>query len=281
MPDNRVPDNAFTHGGRFHADDVFSAALLTYLNPNLEIERGFSPPDNFPGIVFDIGFGEFDHHQVDSRIRENEIPYAAFGLLWEKYGQEILGEQEAERFDRSFVQPLDLCDNKGGDNPIAKIIATFNPVWDDKNSADDAFKEALKFALTILIKKFEYIQAITRADLVVRNALENAMDKILVLPIYAPWKHVVKGTDILFIIYPSKRGGYNAQGVPKDEEGEEELKIAFPEQWGGLDEDKLREVSGIETITFCHSSGFIIAADTLEDTIKACKKTEETMWENL
>ena len=25
---------AFTHGGKFHADDVFSAALLFYINPD-------------------------------------------------------------------------------------------------------------------------------------------------------------------------------------------------------------------------------------------------------
>ena len=24
---------AFTHGGKFHADDIFSSALLLYLNP--------------------------------------------------------------------------------------------------------------------------------------------------------------------------------------------------------------------------------------------------------
>ena len=32
---------AFTHGGKFHADDVFSAALLLYLNPEIVIAGGF------------------------------------------------------------------------------------------------------------------------------------------------------------------------------------------------------------------------------------------------
>lgn len=31
---------AFTHGGKFHADDVFSAALLLHFNPQLTIQRG-------------------------------------------------------------------------------------------------------------------------------------------------------------------------------------------------------------------------------------------------
>ena len=28
---------AFTHGGKFHADDVFSSALLLYINPEISI----------------------------------------------------------------------------------------------------------------------------------------------------------------------------------------------------------------------------------------------------
>ena len=104
---------AFTHSGKFHADDVFSAALLLYLNPEITITRGNRVPDDFEGIVFDIGRGRYDHHQKDSRVRENGIAYAAFGLLWEELGAEILGEELADKFDESFVQPLDNNDNTG------------------------------------------------------------------------------------------------------------------------------------------------------------------------
>ncbi len=83
---------AFTHSGKFHADDVFSSALLLYLNPEITILRGNKVPEDFDGIIFDIGRGRYDHHQKDSRIRENGIPYAAFGLLWEELGTEILGK---------------------------------------------------------------------------------------------------------------------------------------------------------------------------------------------
>lgn len=104
---------AFTHGGKFHADDVFSATLLLYLNPEIVITRGNRVPENFAGIVFDIGRGRYDHHQKDSRVRENGVPYAAFGLLWEELGGAILGEELAAEFDEAFVQPLDNNDNTG------------------------------------------------------------------------------------------------------------------------------------------------------------------------
>ena len=45
---------AFTHSGKFHADDVFSAALLLYLNPEITITRGSRVPEDFDGIVFDL-----------------------------------------------------------------------------------------------------------------------------------------------------------------------------------------------------------------------------------
>mgnify|MGYP000526703625 FL=1 len=94
--------SAFTHSGKFHADDVFSSALLLYLNPEITILRGNKVPEDFDGIIFDIGRGRYDHHQKDSRIRENGIPYAAFGLLWEELGTEILGEELAAKFDEAL-----------------------------------------------------------------------------------------------------------------------------------------------------------------------------------
>ena len=79
----KLPAQAFTHGGKFHADDVFSAALLRHIRPDIRILRGFAVPENFDGLVFDIGDGMFDHHAAGSPVRPNGNPYAAFGLLWQ------------------------------------------------------------------------------------------------------------------------------------------------------------------------------------------------------
>ena len=68
MNNNLYPEKGFTHGGIFHADDVFTTALLKILNPEFTWERGFEVPEDFDGIVYDIGFGEFDHHQADSQV---------------------------------------------------------------------------------------------------------------------------------------------------------------------------------------------------------------------
>ena len=82
----KIPANGFTHAGKFHADDVFATALLQIIRPDIRITRGFVVPDDFDGIVYDIGFGMFDHHQEPREYRANGIPYAAFGLLWRVLG---------------------------------------------------------------------------------------------------------------------------------------------------------------------------------------------------
>lgn len=183
--------SAWTHNGKFHADDVFSAALLLYLNPEIRIFRGNRVPEDFAGIVFDIGRGRYDHHQKDSRIRENGIPYAAFGLLWEELGAGILGEELAEKFDESFVQPLDNNDNTGEKNELASLIGSFNPAWDSEDNNDEAFFQAVSVAGMILDHKFERYLGNERADQRVNEllkakeeqSLENTEDsRILVLP---------------------------------------------------------------------------------------------------
>ena len=78
----KIPAKGFTHGGKFHADDVFSTALLQIVRPDIQVTRGFVVPDDFDGIVYDVGGGMFDHHQEPRETRPNGVPYAAFGLLW-------------------------------------------------------------------------------------------------------------------------------------------------------------------------------------------------------
>lgn len=265
----------FTHGGKFHADDVFGAALLEYLYPDITIERGFIVPEDFDGIVFDIGFGEFDHHQEDKKIRENGVAYAAFGLLWERFGASIIGEKEALRFDEKFIQPLDISDNTGEFHELASIIGLFNPAWDSEENSDDAFKEAVEFAKKILIMKFKKVFSIERAKNLVEKAMESQQDGIMVMEVGAPWKQFVAGTEIEFVVSPSMRGGFNAQGVEIEEDDERKLKCPFPENWRGKSSDELPKISGIETLHFCHNSGFLVATKTQEDAILACKKAKK------
>ena len=271
-------DCAMTHGGKFHADDVFSAALLKIVHPDIRFIRAFEVPGDFDGIVFDIGFGKFDHHQKNAEVRENGVPYASFGLLWREYGSEILSAgcppeqavKEAARFDERFIQPLDEDDNTGCGSQIGGTVGTFNPSWDSEDSADECFAEAVDFASLILNKKINSIMSINRAKKLVETALFASHDNIVILPKFAPWKMILLPSDSVFVIYPSQRGGYCAQGIPVDSETKE-LRCAFPEEWAGIQSADLPGISGIDTLTFCHKGRFLISANTLEDAVASCK----------
>ena len=272
---------AFTHGGKFHADDVFSAALLFYINPEITILRGNRVPDDFDGIVFDIGRGAYDHHQRDSRVRENGVPYAAFGLLWEAVGAEILGEELAEEFDEAFVQPLDHNDNTGEKNELANLIGNFNPTWDAQGGNDEAFFQAVSVAGMILENKFERYRGNERADRRVEEILEEHRQavtsgkrdsedaKILILPEFVPCQKRLSETEIAFVIFPSNRGGYCIQ--PQKKEYSMNYKCSFPKQWLGLENEELQEATGLASAGFCHKGGFLMTVGDEADAIRACE----------
>ena len=280
---------SFTHGGKFHADDVFSAALLFYINPEITILRGNRVPDDFDGIVFDIGRGAYDHHQRDSRVRENGVPYAAFGLLWEAVGAEILGEELAEEFDEAFVQPLDHNDNTGEKNELATLIGNFNPTWDAQGGNDEAFFQAVSVAGMILENKFERYRGNERADRRVEEILEEHRQagtsgkrdsedaKILILPEFVPCQKFLSETPVAFVIFPSNRGGYCIQ--PQKKEYSMNYKCSFPAEWLGLENEELQEVTGLKTAGFCHKGGFIMTTGELVDAVQACKLSMEQFHE--
>lgn len=277
---------AFTHSGKFHADDVFSSALLLYLNPQITITRGNRVLEEYDGIVFDIGRGRYDHHQRDSRVRENGVPYAAFGLLWEELGSGILGETLAQRFDEEFVQPLDNNDNTGEKNELATLIGNFNPVWDETEAADGVTEEerdrglsvgflrAVQVAGMVLENKFARYRADARADEKIDQVLamqetQGGDARILVLPEFVPCQKRLKETDTAFVIFPSNRGGYCIQ--PQKKPDSMNYKCSFPKQWLGLENEELQAATGLASAGFCHKGGFLMTVGDEADAIRACE----------
>ena len=273
-----ISDVALTHGGKFHADDVFSAALLKMIKPGIVIRRVFDVPEDFNGLVFDIGRGKFDHHQENAEVRENGMPYAAFGLLWRELGTQVLlpgcgpedAAKEAAHFDEHFVQPLDEDDNTGCGNQLAGVIASFNPSWDSERKPDECFAEATDFAGIVLRKKIESIFSTHRAKSLVETALAAERERIVVLPRFAPWKAILVPSDAVFVVYPSQRGGFNAQTIPESLDSET-AKCDFPQEWAGKENAELAKLSGLKTLRFCHKGRFLVSAGTQEDALEACR----------
>lgn len=251
----------YTHASKFHADDVFGGAFLQIINPNIEIIRVNKLPKNFKGMAFDIGMGEFDHHQKDNECRPNLIPYAAFGKLWRAFAPELYGEFVYKKIDKKIIQDLDLADNTGSYNSLAIAIGALNPI--DTTHTDTQYFEALEIAKKILLALINREIVHEKETTKVKKIYESSLDKrIIILNEHLYFQDYLPSTEAIFVIYPSNRGGYCAQGVPINSETVT-LKKKFPKQWV----DKLPNY-----LRFCHNSRFLIASDNFEDILYACKE---------
>ena len=244
---------------------MFSAALLLYLNPEIVITRGNRVPENFAGTVFDIGRGRYDHHQKDSRVRENGVPYAAFGLLWEELGEQSSGRSWRRNLTRRLYSRWIITTTLGRKTSWRRSLAILTRHGMRRAEATPPF-QAVSVAGMILENKFERYRGNERADRQIEEVLaahERAVTSgetaerdaaILILPYFIPCQKRLSETGIAFVIFPSNRGGYCIQ--PQKREYSLHYKCCFPERWLGLEKEELVEASGLESAVFCHKGRF-------------------------
>ena len=275
-----------THGGKFHADDVFSVAALSHLFPNAQLIRTrdaklIAEAD----IVLDVGqeydaaTGRFDHHQRGGAgARDNGIPYSSFGLVWRHFGLEICqGNQPlAELLDRELVSVIDAIDCgytingqvRGEDEQavsLSQTIGLFNPTWQEIDDFDGCFKQAVAFASHILLRFMATAQARLAAYQQVVQAIEHAEDpRVIVLDQYLPWKQAVHEQDsqALYVVYPSPAGQWMIQAVTVTPDSFAN-KQSLPATWAGLSNAELQQVTGVSDAGFCHNGCFIAGAASL------------------
>ena len=276
-----------THAGVFHADDVFSTSFLKMIWPNAEVIRTFKP-EQYEGqddvIIYDIGRGKFDHHQTDKEMRDENVPYASFGLLWREFstnenfalGLVEGGESVAKNIDEEFIYAIDAADNGVMlfDNKqittVSGIIRAFNPTWDSDTTSDEAFNAAVTIATIILGNEINRCCSNYRAITIVREAAENAKAEGLnyvALDKFVPWQGVICNDfpEMDYIIYPGQRGGFNIQTIPV-EMGSTTSKKPFPEEWRGKSPDELKNIH--PELAFCHNTGFLCVVNTIDGCIE-------------
>ncbi len=253
----------YTHGGVFHADDVFSVALIQLGFQGIKVERGFNPESQDGVLVIDIGGGEFDHHQEAMSIRENGIERASLGKLWEALRPE-LPQVVFNRLDEALVQEIDSHDCTGAPSALCSAISAMNLNWDEESNPStqmEAFCKAVEVASTVLISMLEGIFSKLQAKTEAEAAYASSSDKRIVqLERFVPIGDTTM-PEGKFIVFPSLRGGFNAQAIRG-------TGAAFPQSWGGQSPEFFEEL-GVTGVTFCHKGCFILAAKTREEATKA------------
>lgn len=276
-----------THSGSFHPDDVFAVstlllsmekhsvkALVVRTRDQATIERGDFVVD--VGGVYDPATERFDHHQIGGAgERDNGIPYASFGLVWKKYGEEVSGSASvAVEIERRLVLQVDALDNgteilvpkNGAVRPylINHAIFAFLPTWKNSGGVDDAFLRAVDFAKDILLREIANTKDRLEGVAHVERAYREAPDKrIIVLDREYLWAEIIdQYPEPLFVVYPQE-DRYHVKAV-RTELSSFATKVSFPETWAGKRDAELARVTGVSDALFCHNKRFIAVARTKE-----------------
>lgn len=296
LTENIEEADLITHNGTFHSDEVFSTVLLSKVLKKdiLKLCRTSNIKEGITGFVYDVGYGKYDHHQPGGNgERKNGIKYSSFGLVWRDFGKDYLKqlnclqiEEVWSMVDKKLVQNIDAIDNGQLGKltqfdfevvTLPNLISMYNSNWDDEQAnQNEMFLKAVQFAQTVFDRFIISVVSKIRAKSRVEDAIENSKNQILILEKFMPWKEFLldseneKAKNILFVVFPSNRGGYNVYAVPK-ENGSFESRKLFPAKWAGLKDEELSKISGVATATFCHTGRFICATRTKEDAIKIAR----------
>jgi len=288
-----TPKTLVTHNSNFHSDDVFACATLQLLldkkGESYEVIRTRDEDIVSKGnFVFDVG-GEhdpstdrFDHHQHGGAgKRENGIPYASFGLVWQKYGSEICDSEDiSKKIDMYLVSPIDANDNgvNLADNiheiipfRIQDAVHLFRATWkEDPSQYDIGFLDQVSFAKKLLKREIKVIRDNMEAEEIVRNAYEKAEDKrLIIFDGSYPWRTVlVEYPEPLFVIsYKKESDTWRINAIPINPYSYENRKN-LPKEWAGLRDSDLRKVTGVEDAIFCHNGLFLAVAKSKKGVLK-------------
>ena len=286
-----------THNGTMHADEVFATAFLDLYKKDIEVIRvSVVEKDKLqPGtIVYDIGRGKFDHHGQEVETRENGIKYSSFGLLFREFGRDFLMQKNIEDIEEGFtmiekelIEGIDAIDN--GMFPeitstykvktISDVIKLFNPSYGSYETEDTQFIKAVELAKMIFLETLYSVIGKVKAKKIVLEKLRNTTKDYLELEEYLPYEETIlkseAGEHILFVMYPSNRGGYGIKTIKKSLEDKTD-RLLFPEPWAGLEQEELEKVSGIKDITFCHSNRFLVTCKTKKAAYEILDKVLQT-----
>jgi uncharacterized UPF0160 family protein len=289
-----------THNGGFHSDDIFACATLQiYLDQMGESYKVVRTRDEARilkgdfvfdvGGVYDASLSRFDHHQKGGAgVRENGVPYAAFGLVWKEYGEKICGSKEiSEEIDRKFAQPIDANDS-GLDVYTSKIEGvspvTFQDIagayYPEEGAGEDqyyrAFTDLTLLAKRILQKSIQKIKKQSEVNLYMKNLYEVSEEKrfLIVEKGYGRFSVTMGALDlpeVLYVVYPAKVGSeWNVVATRKNIESMESKK-PFPAEWAGLSGADLQKTTGVLTAKFCHNGAFLCVSGNMQDAIELAK----------
>ena len=282
------------HSGGFHADDVFAIATLRLAyDDSLSIVRTRDEEViKHADIVVDVGGvydperQRYDHHQTGAPVRENGIPYAAFGLVWKHYGETVCGSANvAAAIEEQLCQQIDATDNgiqvcEKNEYQIVQIdFDSFVKQWQAERDSEETMDTQFTRIVTIVqeyLRRCICTETRKLKDVQLAHELyEQASDKKVIVSDRALSRKFFIDTETQVLVMPddAESGNWLAVMIPVNEDSFK-TKAQFPENWAGKRDEELVAVSHIEDAVFCHKNRYLFVARSKAGVLMAAKSLD-------
>lgn len=232
------------------------------------------------------------------------------GLVYLHFGRQLLAQltqlKENDRqlevlYDKlyeNFVEEVDAVDNGisqydgearySVSTTLSARVSHLNPPWNSKSQdTEEGFRKAMKMVGEEFLDRLKYYQS---AWLPAREVVEKGIkERIQVDPsgevvVFSqggcPWKEHLFSleeelqveTPIKFVLYPDQNGQWRVQCVPAGLNTFQN-RLSLLEEWRGVRDEALSELSGIKDCIFVHASGFIGGNKTQEGALEMARRT--------
>ena len=284
------------HDGKFHCDDIFSVATIELVfGNNFKVIRtrdeGLIASADFVadvGGIYDADKNRFDHHQKGGAgTHANGTPFASFGLVWRKYGEQLCGSKElADKIEEEFVSVIDADDNGIAlFSPTGKLFPrsfqsffyAYRPTWkEDYGMYDVNFLKMVEFAKNFLQREIIKTRDLLEGNKAVELAYQTATDKrFIILDKNYPYDDELSAhPETLFVVTARPNGSWGVNTVSSGENYYQKRK-QLPQVWAGLRDDEMAKVSGVPDAIFCHNGLFLAVAKSKEGALALVKNALE------
>jgi uncharacterized UPF0160 family protein len=230
---------------------------------------------------------------------------AAVGKFWKETGVFIIDKlhpelstdiigQVADYVETSIISPIDrgdigVKDSEPTEEAIeagwshlsaTRLISSCNAPFGASDEVQmDHFMTCVRMAQLSLKgtiqQGIEFCRMRNEVAKAAENRSQDSLDyNYIVIENPGPWQAHVLGredlNDVLYVIFPSDRGGYMIQCVPDALDSFGKRK-ELPAEWAGLRGEEFASkvrLTQSGSATFCHPGRFIAGAETLEDAMK-------------
>ncbi|XP_046882229.1 UPF0160 protein MYG1, mitochondrial [Hypomesus transpacificus] len=232
------------------------------------------------------------------------------GLVYLHFGRQVLaqltGLPQADRqlealFDKlyeNFVEEVDAVDNGVSQyegearyavsTTLSARVGHINPRWNSKSQdTEEGFHRALALVGAEFLDRVDfYHNSWLPARVVVEGAVQmrtkvDPSGEVLVFPQGGcPWKEHLFSlekelkveTPIKFVLYPDQNNQWRVQCVPAGLNTFQN-RLSLLEEWRGVRDQALSDLSGIPGCIFVHAGGFIGGNRTQEGALEMARRT--------